>query len=442
MFFQICILLAAASNAARIKAIAPEDATPPKVSLAPFTVQLTINNKREIMDKYATSWFGGILNYAIKDEAFTGKVADQLTTKLPPILSEKAGIDCVLVQLPVIPGQELTARMQMEILGYDIASLLAKAKGQAFADALMSLSDIMTRLGMPDKFAEIEGKVGVKVRGALMTKIPEILTAKMKEEQGIEVTVTVSPPPPPQEAPPTRQPEPAWDMAFRVSDVDREVLAEQTKGLKGVVVRKMPQHMLIQKVQDMLKGKISDAIVEKLGSGLQLEVEIQNDAEAGSASKTDSFWMILHVKQRSLQDILKTTKGDEFASAFEDLLEALDVLADGVGTMDIVRANILTGIDEKILDGLATNIQEKLSSALQAKVQQVSAESCEQLQAQAASGRCCATAQKQYFWIKSGLDRGAGPLGLGYGRSGHCPKVIPGRACAFQGIATSEVVST
>jgi len=313
---------------------------------------------------------------------------------------------------------------------------MSKAKGAEFADALMSLQTSLTSMGMEEKWAEVEAKIGSKLRNTFMRKVPQTITTKLKESKGIDVSVTTDPLPE-ADAPAILLPEPTWDIVYRVEVPKRDAVVSKVAGLKAAVVRKMPQKAFLNIVQTQIEKKISEGVQQKLGQGLQLIVTTESDDDTGSRSKTDSFWLTVQVAGRSLRDVLSHAKGEEFAQSFEGLLTALHTMSKGMDSMKIIHDNIMTTVDGKILHGLATTLKGRLVTELGATLQQVSLESKDQLQSQASGGRCC-SANGQMFWVDAQLARGAGALGLGFGRSGHCPRVVPHSNCVARGIGQDE----
>eukprot|EP00930_Biecheleria_cincta_P085003 TRINITY_DN74423_c0_g1_i1.p1 TRINITY_DN74423_c0_g1~~TRINITY_DN74423_c0_g1_i1.p1 ORF type:complete len:473 (-),score=105.73 TRINITY_DN74423_c0_g1_i1:26-1444(-) len=413
------------------------------LELEPFSVILTISNKREIMDKMATSWFGWAADYVVSDEAFTSKVTSKLETMLPPAMQEM-GIQCTFNATKI---EGLTGTMVMHITDYSIGEAMRKAKGEVFAGSLDTIFETLRNLGMEEKVASIDKKIGVQLRAGLMTKIPEILEQKLSE-QNVKVTVRTDPPPPPADPLPEEAPSPDYSLFFHVAVRDREILAKQMdKTLLRFALRNLPQAKFLDLIQEKLKEKVSEGVQKKMGKSLDLTVSTQPDADAG-ANNRESFWLLLKVNSIDIAGLLSNTKGPDFAGNFSKLLDTLGTLqAEGLKGMAVTINNIHTMIDNQALGGLAASLPTMLQQSLGADVTNVSMAVFEQLQDLATSGRCCSDGGDVY-WVGKKFARGSGPLGFGYGKEGRCPKitqkVVDGDViwCAAQGSAVHKAVQT
>jgi len=407
----------------------------------PFTIVVTVENKREVMDSYVTSWFGGLLDdYIVSDDKFTDKVAGKLLETLPDSLS-KAGIDCKLEKESV---SGLTARMSMQIQGYDSKALLTRAKGEAFADTFLGLHQIFDNLGMPEKYAEIEGKVAAKVKRAMMTKVPAVLVEKMSE-QGVKVTVTTEPAvAEAEDDEPAVAPQPDYEMFFRVVVHDRTVLAEHLDSeLAKFAVKRMPQSKFLSLIRRQLEEKVVAGVAEKVGDGLAITVTTEADADAGEAAERKSFWLLVKVSAVDIDALLEKTKGRDFADNFNQLLESLQALH--LPNSDVLINNIQNSVDTKVMGGIGDALPEKLRESIGAEVWSVPKSGYFTLQAVATEGRCCVgdSDKAVVYWVPAALARGGGALGLGYGREGHCPKIQERTGCVAHGFSqTREAITT
>lgn len=396
--------------------------------LEPFDVMLTIDNKREILDKKATVWFGGLVDFFMTDKVFVSAVTDQLVTLLPPGLAS-AGIACVLTKKESVG---LVARIGVQITGYDLRVVLSKAHGYEFADAVLSLQDTLAGLGMPDQFAGISAKVGQTIRASLMRKIPGILEEKLGE-QGIKASVVTDPSPPPEEPLPGRVPAPSMEQFYRVRIPSREPLIKQvgmTSSLGAAALYLLPTRKLMEIICRQMEQKISDGVRDTLGEALRLTVKTVADDEVGDDSKTDSFWLTVTVDAIDVIDLLKHSKGEDFASHFAKLLQTLETLqANGVESIPIMSANMYASINSKVLEGLSDSLTAKLKESVGAEVTQVSAAGFTYLQEMAGQGRCCASNAETFWWVAADQAVGSGMFGMGYGRSGRCPPISPIHSC-------------
>mmetsp|Transcript_17982 Transcript_17982/g.31530 ORF Transcript_17982/g.31530 Transcript_17982/m.31530 type:complete len:146 (+) Transcript_17982:227-664(+) len=103
--------------------------------------------------------------------------------------------------------------------------------------------------------------------------------------------------------------------------------------------------------------------------------------------------------------------------------------------MDTMINNIQIEADNQVKGGLGAELSKVLAASLGAEVALTSLGAFQRLQHLASEGRCCRGKYdvSDFFWVPKSFARGAGALGLGYGISGHCPKIERQNACVVQG---------
>lgn len=333
------------------------------------------------------------------------------------------------------------------------------AKDEAFADTLSGLSQIFEDLGMPEKFAEVEGKVASKVKKAMMTKVPVALADKMAElgVPGVQATAATEPQQmviknvfkqtEPEEAGAAHDqidvaPHPDYEMFFRVVVHDRDVVVEHLdpSPLAKVSVKNMPQVKFLELIRHQLEEKVSASVAETVGDGFQITVSTEADVGAEEASARKSFWLLVKVGAVDVDALLENNKGRDFADNFNQLVESLQELR--LPHSDVLINNIHRSIDTKAMGGIGDVLPQKLSQAIGVKVWSVSKRGYFSLKSKASEGRCCvgeSNGESVAYWVPNNLARGAGALGLGYGRDGHCPLIQEGTGCVAKGYSETRV---
>lgn len=405
----------------------------------PITISLTMDRegKRSVMDHYFTRWFGGMGDYMMKDEFFTGLVADKLAEILPEKM-EEMGLTVTVTKHGI---QGLTVIMSIVIQEIkDLTTILAKSRkedGEKFAAALLSLEPILTRLGMPEKFEGIKLKIAQRIRTQLAHVLPGVLQEKLAE-MFISSSVQLWPTPEPEVEEPKPEQLPAVrEVIFWVNIEGRGTVAQAAGGLQGFAVRQMSNPAFLKVIREKLEEQVPTAIAEKVGSAMQLSFKTLDDIDAGSASRRTSFWVIATLNDMDISELLKKAKGEDFADAFLALVSVLTQLHElGVEQMGSELQRIQDGLDQKVLGNvrgkLAAAITEKLGGVARA-VDKDEYEALSNFTAQWA-GRCCTVEEATadaigFYWVSQDLLRGPGLMG----RSGRCPAIDAEKLCASIG---------
>lgn len=383
----------------------------------PFKLQITVKNKREVMDKRATTWFGWALDKMITDDQFSNTIADKMCEMIPQKMHDM-NIDSELEKESV---EGLTSRIKVVVNNIDIKELLTTAKGPEFTEAIMSLKSSLAGLGVPEKFDMIESKVQAMVRSKLMTKLPEIITEKMAGE-GVQcdIVAIAEPSATQEEEGPTPVPKaPSRKMVFRVSIPDRSVMANQVEGtVKKMVIKNMPHGQFLKTVMGSMKEKVGKKMKKELDGAMEVSLATETDKSAGDNSKNYAFWLILTVADLDIPSLLKKKKGEDFGRSFESAMMALNTMLDsGMASMEATIASMNTKIETEVLGGIRHELVTKLGAQLGAQVTPVSLSDFELLQETLApAGRCCESSGA-LWWVSADLANGG------------CPNVSPKDAC-------------
>lgn len=413
----------------------------------PLTLAITVENKRQVMDRYLTSWFGGFGDMMLPDATFTDAVAKQLVTALPPKLQEmgigvtvqKNGIDglTAILSVTILPIEDIQAVIQNAMarkFGETEAQEQSKSKAQEFAAALVSLEPILDRLELPEKFEEIKEKIGKKVHQSLAELLPTMLQEKLAE-MGVVVKVSLYHAEPAAETEPSAVALPAGrELIFWINLDSRDAIAREAGSeLKSFAVTHMSNKKFLSLLRTKLEEKVPQAVSEKIGEALQLSFETKDDIDAGDPSQRTGFWAFVKLDDMNIDELLKKAKGEDFVDAFKALLGTLNRMHElGVEQMGTIVQRIHSAIDEKVLGNIKAKISEQLAEI--GHVRSVEKNEFAALMEFTANwpGRCCNTRDAEadgVYWVSKDLLKGPGV----FGRSGRCPAVDAAKLCASVG---------
>ncbi|CAJ1429077.1 unnamed protein product [Effrenium voratum] len=315
----------------------------------------------------------------------------------------------------------LTSKLSMRIMDYNMPKLLEKAKGKEVLEAFLELPRALSDLEMPGKFNEIVMLGAVKGREALMKMLPAQLEDKMADE-GLQASVAIDPPPP-EEAPPVAVEPPRNTAIFRVKMKSREAVLRKVEGLTNLVVSSVPDRLFLKLLRRKLTGQLEETMREQVGEAVDLNIETLSDKD----SHTDSFWLTMRILDMDMVSLLRKTKGDKFADGFAKLISIMHVfLANGIQSMVTEIPKVYAMANAKFLSGLEEIVPQKLAEVLGAQVWPVSPQNFRWLRNEQAKGRCCKGKIDQVYWVGSSV--------LYHGYFGHapgfCPHVAPFSGCA------------
>lgn len=306
------------------------------VQLEPFLFEITITNKLEVMEKLVGKWFGWAADLAIPDDKLTEKIEVKLCEVLPPTMGEMG----LTVTLEPQSREGLTTQLRMEIKDYDKKALLSRAKGVSFYEGFMMLFDSLEKLGLKEKIEDLDAKIGGNLRRTLMTKIPVLLVEKVAQ-QGMKVTCKSIPEPPAQDPPPESFPPPHMKILLNIA---------LTSNIKSRVMRRL----LPPKIEEHLKKEFDGALVLKCSS---------------TKDGPKSFFLLVDVTEFHLLQLLRRAKGEDFASAFENIMEALKKMG-----MESMLESVQNKVTGAVIEKLGPKLAEQLSTKLKATVTPITSE--------------------------------------------------------------------
>eukprot|EP00929_Paragymnodinium_shiwhaense_P094648 TRINITY_DN55360_c0_g1_i1.p1 TRINITY_DN55360_c0_g1~~TRINITY_DN55360_c0_g1_i1.p1 ORF type:complete len:486 (+),score=76.26 TRINITY_DN55360_c0_g1_i1:47-1504(+) len=351
----------------------------------PFTLVIQVTNKQEVVAKMGGTWFGWAMDYVVSDATFMSKMAGKLSTMMPVKLKEQ-GLEVSAGSAEFPAATKL--KLPMRITSLNLKHLLTKAKGERFANTVLSLKGIFKDLGQPEKYPEIEAKMTRSVLSGFLAKLPEILQEKLAEEH-IKAIVSVEPTPSKEEEPlPTLIPAPASRHIFSIEFLDREVIIAAARAEKGAVAAGAVQHMPSGKFVDLVAQKLlamPQSIQEKLAAkGMDGALGISAVAEPQDHPK-DAMWLVMDIdSSNSLPAILS------MQPALARLFQAFDILRDeGLEQMGIMKENVGNQVIGKFVEGITDALPTQLTEKLGARVNRVSAPYYDLLKQKQQLGRCC-----------------------------------------------------
>lgn len=414
-----------------------------------ITIVLTVQDKRQVMDHFFSSWFGGIVDWGLSNQAFMGKIAEKFSTILPEKLAE-AGITAAVSTNGI---HDLSLNESIVIQDLDLRKVLTKSRrtdGEAFADALLSLEPILGRLGAGEKFEGIKAKIAKRAYGQLVRVLPGLLKQRLGE-MGVDVTVDVYPGEQefdedellPAPLPAVRE------LIYWINIEDRTVVASAAGGgIKAFAARHMSNPKFLKLIRDKLEEVAPKAVQEKIGSALHLTFQTEDDFDAGSAKQRTGFWLLVSMDDVDISQLLTIAKGKEFADAFADLVATLTHLHElGVEQMGAVLQRIQSGIDQKVLG----NVREKVAEAITEKIGgssfTVERDEYDAIRKFTSEwpGRCCSVPESpgssnfaKTFWVSESLLKRANL----FASAGRCPYLNVRETCASGSNLGGRVVNT
>eukprot|EP01102_Stenamoeba_stenopodia_P015485 TRINITY_DN5283_c0_g1_i1.p1 TRINITY_DN5283_c0_g1~~TRINITY_DN5283_c0_g1_i1.p1 ORF type:complete len:205 (-),score=66.57 TRINITY_DN5283_c0_g1_i1:13-627(-) len=167
-------------------------------SFAPIYLNIVILNKDEVVkaqvsEKVGPLRFGLMAKFAasaantmVSDEKFASTIAQKLIDTIPEKVADM-GIKLSLSK-SFQRGSYVVLRAQITEVAH--ATLLSRAKGEEFAKKFAELQTLLDFFGVADAKATMAAKINTMVQEGLLTKLEEVLPAKLAESGNIEVTVT------------------------------------------------------------------------------------------------------------------------------------------------------------------------------------------------------------------------------------------------------------
>lgn len=406
----------------------------------PLSIMLTLSGKRQVLDKYLTTWFGGMADALISDDLFTRVVADKLVELLPGKL-EDMGLETKL-QRGEVHGLSVVLSMSPPAIK-DLKTVLKasrKTDGEEFASTILALEPVLATLGMPEKFGEIKLHVAEQVHKQIALTLPSILQEKLAEMSiGSTIDITPKPEPDVEEPVDTNLQEDQRVMMW-VNIADRRKVAEAAGGgVKGFAAEHISNPSFLNIIRKKLEDEVPDSITKKVGRSIQIFFQTKDDFDEGSKTKRTSFWIIATLHYMDIAKVLTLAKGEAFAEAFETLTMILWKLHQlGVAKIDTVLQQIRTKLDMTVLGNVRQKLSENIEEKLGATVRAVDSKEYESLRKFATRfpGRCCSIHRDPttvdsdgYYWIPEDFLHGPGWLG----RSGVCPALDQQQLCASFG---------
>jgi len=120
------------------------------------------------------------------------KIAATVAAKLIETIPSKTADMGITLQLTTSFQKGAYVVLKAQVTNVNTPVLLAKAKGDEFATKFAQLLDLLDYFSVSDTKAGIEKKVHGKVQEALLTKLEEVLPAKL-QEANISVSVSAKP---------------------------------------------------------------------------------------------------------------------------------------------------------------------------------------------------------------------------------------------------------
>lgn len=168
--------------------------------MQPFFLNIFVTNTKDVVsakvdEKVKPRGFG-IFNKGAKmaaaalvsDDKVTAGLATALCEKVPKAIAAM-GIDAKVERKWL---QKNYVVLRVQVLELDKKVLLEKTKGKEFTEKFATMVECFEYFDISEAISTVDKKVEVKVQEALMTKLDEVLPAKLREN-GIETIMTVCP---------------------------------------------------------------------------------------------------------------------------------------------------------------------------------------------------------------------------------------------------------
>jgi len=344
----------------------------------PFHVHIEILNKEEVISKKVGMWWvlgaSSLANFALSEEAFADKVAEQLVTMVPELVMEKVSVE---MTAEVAEKKDNKFCLKMQIIDHDLGTLIAKSQektpeeGKAFASILNTIKETLPNMGMEDKVPDIDEKIRISVRNGVMKNFKKVLpmqlekqdikcTCEIPEIYGVEIQELVD------DFYSLREP-----FSLIVSNIDRAALVDggndkQNDGkrkvghrLKKAILKAIPEKKFNEKVAEKLQTIIPSTIEEKLG--VKSTCTRQQDQE-----KDGNVVVRCQITEFEIYNILVKTKGQAFADNFQNLIVCLKLLITDYGLANLqekvesIYKNVETTIRDQLGEGMRSVLAEKM----------------------------------------------------------------------------------
>lgn len=121
----------------------------------------------------------GLASSLVSAEKVTDGFSEKISEILPKILQDDAGIDAKF-------EKKFTYKnfcvIRVEVKSLEFRKLMAKSKGDEFADTFEDLMNNLDKLGLDEQRAGVEAKIHSKVTIGLYDKLAELLPEKLTEK--------------------------------------------------------------------------------------------------------------------------------------------------------------------------------------------------------------------------------------------------------------------
>lgn len=149
--------------------------------------------KAKVQEKVGAGYFGllgklatSAATHAVSDDKFAQTVASKLVETIPSKVQDLG----ITLELTTVFQRGTYVVLRAKIAAIDTPVLLAKTKGDDFATKFAQLLELLDFFQVTDAREGVETKIRGKVHEALLTKLEELLPAKLQESGNIAVSVT------------------------------------------------------------------------------------------------------------------------------------------------------------------------------------------------------------------------------------------------------------
>ncbi|CAJ1403033.1 unnamed protein product [Effrenium voratum] len=408
-----------------------EDPTAPK--LAPFELDVIIDNEEAVLQKYEGRVAGTLLYDVVPEQDSLDSAASAVAADLQERLQKELGTSCV-IQKEGTHGK--TVKLVMELTGYKLDNVLPPKVAKDLASAMSSLEGAILAVGgVQSVYDDVLSKVKAFLKAKWEEKIPRLVQGKLLENQ-VEANVVarpcnlkVSPAPVPLPPVAVHEPTTPFETYLRVEIADRLPLARSVNSsLQAADLQNLTQSKYLALIKPKLEEKVARAIREQLGDAFPFQAAAESDSDFGQQSR-HSFWLGIRVFNFEEMAALRKVRGETFAGNVQRLFDLLDSLRScGVPELDGADETIHSSLRHGPLRALHAGFEQKIRNLLGVELQAVSAAIHGNLQKLATEGVCCRSERRsrggvkpdEVFWVTAEVSDGD----TDSTHNGYCPSIL------------------